>query len=126
MKEIKPVHLHDTGPKVSNLHKGLLFLVLHQPGVSDNDRKTLQRRLAPELRAQTFGDATAELVGLWQYQLKNWPDYLPALPKNLKTKVQNLPGSVSPRAIVAGRGNGDVDAVTAEALNWLLKKFGAV
>jgi hypothetical protein len=121
MRAIQPVHLHNSGPKVSNLHKGLLFLVLHQPGISDNDRKTLQQRLAPELRTQTFGDATAELVGIWQNQLKNWPDYLPVLPQGLKAKVQNLP--MSPNA---GRGNGDVDEVTAEALNWLLKKLGAL
>ena len=127
MKAINPVHLGDTGPKVSNLHKGLLFLLFHQPGISNNNRKALQQRLAPELGTQTFGDATAELVGLWQYQLKNWPNYLPPLPKGLSKKVQNLPGLTSPiGALVAGKGNGDVDAVTAEALNWLLKKFGAL
>jgi hypothetical protein len=27
MTAIQPVHLHNAGPKVSNLHKGLLFLV---------------------------------------------------------------------------------------------------
>lgn len=58
---------------------------------------------------------------MWQYQLKNWPDYLPALPQKLKTKIQSLPGSVA-----GGKGNGAVDEVTAEALNWLLKKFGAL
>jgi hypothetical protein len=73
------------------------------------------------LRTQTFGDATAELVGIWQNQLKNWPNYLPDLPKKLKLKVQNL--LISPNT---GRGNGDVDEVTAEALNWLLKKLGAL
>ena len=121
MRDIQPVHLHNTGPKVSNLHKGLMFLLIYQPGISNNDRKTLQRRLAPELRTQTFGDATAELVGIWQYQLRNWPNYLPPLPLWLKAKVQNLP--ISP---ITGRGNGDVDEVTAEALNWLLKKLGAL
>jgi hypothetical protein len=35
--------------------------------------------------------------------------------------MANLP--ISP---ITGRGNGDVDEVTAEALNWLLKKFGAL
>jgi hypothetical protein len=120
MKDIQPVHLHDTGPKVSNLHKGLLFLILNQPGISDNDRKILQQRLEPERSTQTFGDVTAELVGTWQYQFKNWPNYLPVLPKRLKAKVQNLP--ISP---ITGRGNGDVDEVTARALNWLLKKLGA-
>ena len=127
MKDIQPVHLNNTGPKVSNLHKGLLFLLFHQPGISNNNRKALQERLAPDLGSQTFGDATAELVGLWQYQLKNWPDYLPPLSKKLSKKVQNLPGLTSPTgALVAGKGNGDVDEVTAEALNWLLKKFGAL
>jgi hypothetical protein len=121
MRDIQPVHLLDIGPKVSNLHKGLLFLVFHQPGISDDDRKSLQRRLAPEVGTQTFGKATAELVGIWQAQLKNWPDYLPRLPKWLELKVQNLPISR-----YTGRGNGDVDVVTAEALNWLLKKLGAL
>ena len=121
MKPIQPVHLHNSGLKVSNLQKGLLFLVLHQPGISDDDRKILQQRLAPELRTQTFGDATAELVGIWQNQLKNWPDYLLVLPKWLKAKVQNI--LISPNT---GKGNGDVDEVTAEALNWLLKKLSAL
>jgi hypothetical protein len=121
MKAIQPVHLHNTGPKVSNLHKGLLFLIFHQPGISPNGRKTLAQRLAPELRTQTFGDVTAELVGTWQSQFKNWPNYMPALPKWLSKKVQKIP--ISP---LTGRGYGDVDEVTAEALNWLLKKLGAL
>jgi hypothetical protein len=120
MKEIRPVHLGATGPRVSNLHKGLLFLVLHQPGISDNDRKTLQKGLAPELGTQTFGAWTAHLVGLWQSQLKKWPNYLPPLPKWLKDKVRTLP------ILPTGEGNGDVEEVTAEALNWLLKKFGTL
>jgi hypothetical protein len=121
MRAIQQVHLRDTGPKVSNLHKGLLFLVLHQRGIDDNDREILSQRLAPEVRTQTFGNATAELIGIWQYQFKNWPNYLPALPQSLKAQVQNLP--ISP---ATGRGNGDVDQVTAEALNWLLKRLGAL
>ena len=120
MIDIQPVHLHDIGPKVSNLHEGLLFLVLHQPGISDNNRKTLQQRLAPDLEPPTYGDATAELVGIWQYQLQNWPDYLPALPEKLKAKLPKPP------MLPIGKGNGDVDKVTAEALNWLLKKLGAL
>lgn len=63
MKEIKPVHLGDSGPKVSNLQKGLLFLLFHQPGISHNNRKSLQQRLAPDVRTQTCGNATAELLG---------------------------------------------------------------
>ena len=121
MKEIRPVHMGNSGPKVSNLHKGLLFLLFHQPGISHNNRKSLQQLLAPDVRTQTFGNATLELVGIWQYQLKNWPNYLPPLPKWLRDEVQNY------LTIAAnGRGNGDVDEVTAKALNWLLKKFGAL
>ena len=118
MRTIHPVHLHDQGAEVSNLHKGLLFIILHEPSISDNDRESLRRRLAPEVRAQTFGDATAELVGILQNQLKHWPNNWPKLPPELNKKVQNLP--VSP---VTGRGNGDVDDLTAEALNWLLGAF---
>jgi len=51
--------------------------------------------------------ATAELVGRWQHHMKNWPDYLPVLPPGLTAKVQNLPVST-------GKGNGDLDEVTAE------------
>ncbi|MFK4511830.1 hypothetical protein [Bradyrhizobium daqingense] len=120
MKPIRPIHLHDTGAEVSNLHKGLLFLVLHQPAISDSDRKTLQSRLAPEVRAQIYGAATTELVGIWQNQLKNWPDYFPPLPQELKAKVRTLGASPT------GRGTGDVDEVTAEAFNWLLRTFGAL
>jgi hypothetical protein len=28
---VKPVHLNTTDPLVSNLHKGLFFLIMHQP-----------------------------------------------------------------------------------------------
>jgi len=121
MKDITPVHLNNTGPKVSNLHKGLLFLVLHQPGISDNDRTTLAQRLAPEISAEKFGPVTAELVGIWQFQFKNWPNYLPPLTQAPKAKVATL--VINP---ATGRGNGDVDAVTAEALSWLLKKLRAL
>lgn len=122
MKEIKPVHLGDSGPKVSNLHKGLLFLLFHQPGISDNNRKSLQQRLAPDMRTQTYGNATRELVGIWQYQFKNWPNYLPSIPKPLKdNEVRDIVVSSS-----AGSGNGDVDKATATLLNWLLRKFRAL
>ena len=123
MRAIQPVHLRDTGAKVSNLHKGLLFLILHQSGVSEGDRITLQQQLAPDLRVDTFGRGTAHIVGLWQNQLKNWPEVsetLPNMPRTLRNKLRNLP--LSP----AGEGNGDVDELTAEALNWLLKQLGAL
>ncbi len=38
MKPVQPVHRNDTGAKVSKLHQCLLFLILNQPGISDNDR----------------------------------------------------------------------------------------
>jgi hypothetical protein len=112
---IQPVHLHEKGTKVAVLHKGLLSLIKNQSGISDHDREILQGRLAPEAKDQTFGPVTAEVVGLWQNQLKTRPD----LPPELKNKVKNLP--VSP---IAGKGNGDVDEVTAEALNWLVTNGG--
>jgi hypothetical protein len=121
MKEIRPVHLGDNGPKVSNLHKGLLFLLLHQPGISQNNRKSLQQRLAADIRTATYGKATAELVGIWQYQFKNWPDYMPTIPKSLKGDVQSILMSSG-----TGRGNGDVDQPTATMLNWLLRKLRAL
>jgi hypothetical protein len=30
MRQIVPVHMGDTGPKVTNLHVGLVFLIGHQ------------------------------------------------------------------------------------------------
>jgi hypothetical protein len=106
MRPIRPVHLGNTGAAVSNLHKGLLFLIMYEPGISDNDRRTLQKQLAPDLQAQTFGQATLRLVKIWQEQLNNRAD----VPDNLKPLVQN----------------GDVDQKTANALNWLLGKLGAL
>ena len=69
MKPIKPVHLNGRGATVSNLHKGLLFLIMHEPGISDNDRHTLQGELAPDLQTETFGQGTLRLVKIWQEQL---------------------------------------------------------
>ena len=43
MRPIEPVHLNDTGAAVSNLHKGLLFIIMDEPGISDDDRQSLQR-----------------------------------------------------------------------------------
>jgi hypothetical protein len=34
--------------------------------ISDNDRRSLQQRIAPELRDQKFGNATLDLVMIWQ------------------------------------------------------------
>ena len=106
MRPIKPAHLHDTGAAVSNLHKGLLFIVMHEPGISDDDRQSLQRQLAPEMQPEKFEMATFKLVKILQEQLNSRPD----IPKEHKPGVQN----------------GDVDEKTADALNFLLRQLGAL
>ena len=107
MRSIQPVHLDAQGAKVHNLHSALLFLILNQPNISDNDRSILKQRLAPEMRDETFGRATADLVGIWQDQMK----HRLAVPKELRDPLQV---------------NHDVDRPTANALNWLLAKLGAL
>jgi hypothetical protein len=118
MQKIHPIHVGSTGPEVANLHKGLLFIFFHEPGVSHATREALRQRLAPEILTETYGDATQELVGIWQNQLKHWPDYFHPLPHDLAEKVRTL--SISS---ATGRGNGDVDEITAEALNWFIRKL---
>ena len=113
MGPIEPVHEGDTGPKVSDLHIGLLFLIRHQGGISPNDRKVLLKRFAPEVSQNRFGEVTRSLVAMYQSQLKNWPNYWPPLPPNIATIVQSIPANLP----------GDVDAGTAEALNWLVETF---
>jgi hypothetical protein len=66
---IKPVHFSNTGAAVSNLHKALQFLIMHEPGISNKDRHTLQGELAPDLQTETFGQGTLRLVKTWQEQL---------------------------------------------------------
>jgi hypothetical protein len=117
MRAIQAAHLHESGAEVTNLHEGLLSLIRRQPGISDETRAVLEKQLAPDLGAQRFGTATAGLVGIFQYQLKRRED----LPKEVKARFKNLP--LLPTD--AGTGNGDVDDLTAEALNWLLKEVGA-
>jgi hypothetical protein len=106
VRPIQPVHLDDSGAKVHNLHSALLFLILHL-SISDNDLSILRRRLAPEMRDETFGKATSDLVQIWQDQMKHRLD----VPKVLTNLVHD---------------NGDVDTPTANALNWLLTKLGAL
>ena len=113
---VKPVHLNATDPLVSNLHKGLLFLIMHQPNISQSHRESLREQLAPEVCEQWFGPETARLVGNWQNLLKQRSD----LPKRLAEKVGYLP------VLSTGQATGEVDEVTAEALNWLLRKLGAL
>jgi hypothetical protein len=115
LERIRRVHLGERGAEVAKLHKGLRFIIRNQPGISDGDREMFQSRLAPEVSARTFGPVTAEIVGLWQNQLK---ERRGEMPENLGAKVRNLP------ILGNGSGTGDVDGVTAEALNWLLRKLG--
>jgi hypothetical protein len=102
---ITPVHMGNTGRAVFNLHHGLLFLIMNQPGISDNDRRSLKKQLAADVADDTFGLATQRIVKVWQEQLNSNPD----LPQDLQGLVLN----------------GDVDPKTASALNWLLGTLGA-
>jgi hypothetical protein len=106
VRPIQPVHLDDKGAAVHNLHSALLFLILHL-NISDNDLSILKRRLAPEMRDETFGKTTSDLVSIWQDQMKHRLD----VPKELRDLLQV---------------NGDVAKPTANALNWLLAKLGAL
>jgi hypothetical protein len=97
-----------------------LFIFFHESGVSNATRRALRQRLAPDVLTETYGDATTELVGIWQNQLKNWPNYFHPLPRDLAERVRiNLSISAA-----TGRGNGDVDETTAEALNWFIRTLG--
>jgi hypothetical protein len=66
---IQPVHWGNTGIKVSNLHKGLLYL-LRNESITENDLEMILKRLRPEIRAKKFGGVTAEYVGYYQVQTK--------------------------------------------------------
>jgi hypothetical protein len=82
-------------------------------GKSPNVANVLLQRLAPEVADNTFGEVTRSDVSMYQCQLKNWPNYWPPKPKNIATIVQSSPANCP----------GDVDAVTAQALNWLVETF---
>jgi len=114
---IQPIKRGHIGPEVSDLHKGLLSLLAHQPGISDNDRETLRKRLMRDVNDHKFGKATADIVGIYQYLLKHWPNDFPQIPPKLKPVVQSI------QETRAGTGNGEVDDATAEALNWLVGTF---
>ncbi|MEA2879463.1 MAG: hypothetical protein QOF14_4659 [Hyphomicrobiales bacterium] len=98
MTPIQPVGRNDKGAAVTAVHAGLLFLVRNQPGISDNDRRTLEQGLVSELRDQAYGNWTAHLVSLWQEQLKD--------------RFQLFV-------------NGNIDQATASALNTRLTELGA-
>jgi hypothetical protein len=111
---IEPVHQGDSGPKVATLHRGLLYLIRYQRGMVDETREALESQLAHDLAPNSFGTATAGVVGLFQYQIKNRGK----LPKAVKEKFANIPLLRKDDAT----GNGDVDDLTAEALNWLVSE----
>jgi hypothetical protein len=111
---IEAVHQGDSGPRVAALHKGLLYLIRNQGGMVNQTRTALESQLAHDLAANTFGTATAGVVGLFQYQIKNRGN----LPKAVKERFANIP--LLPA--YASTGNGDVDDLTAEALNWLVSE----
>jgi hypothetical protein len=116
---IQPVKMGDRGPKVAALHKGLLFVFFHESGVSPETRRALRDRLAPDVMDEVYGDATTELVGIWQNQLKFWPNYFAPLPPDIAAGVKN---TFSPTT-GTGKGTGEFDELTAKALNWFIGKL---
>jgi hypothetical protein len=118
MSGITAVHLGESGAKVATLHEGLIFLIRNQRGMVKQTRTAMEKQLAPDLVAKTFGTATAGLVGIFQYQIRKREK---DIPKEVKAKFAQLP--LLPAD--AGTGNGDVDDLTAEALNWLVAEARA-
>jgi hypothetical protein len=90
MIPIQPVQEGTTGPKVTALHVGLLFLIGHQ-GNPPSVQQTLLAQLAPDVAQNIYGEATRSIVAIYQGQLKNWPNYWPKLPKNI-SRVSELDG----------------------------------
>jgi hypothetical protein len=107
MKAITPVHLGDKGADVSNLHKALLFLIVHE-SIEPSDIRIIREQLAPEVAGEKFGSATEELVRIYQHQL------------NTRTGL-DIPKGLTPLV-----ENGDVDQKTAKALNWDLRHLGGL
>jgi 5-hydroxyisourate hydrolase-like protein (transthyretin family) len=84
------------GPEVANLQDALQQLLVRSAVLRDNEgaRRELANALKGEREAQTFGDATRKLVGVFQKERR-----------------------------IAGDG-GVVDSATAAALNGLLQEWG--
>jgi hypothetical protein len=92
------------------------------------------RGLALEELNQTFGDETAHVVALWQKLLKedaikelNNPAARKAIDadETFKRLLEGLKYRL-PLNERTGEGSGDVDELTADGLNWQLKKIGAL
>src|SRR5262249_60779139 len=94
MTPIKPVHQGDTGPRVTALHAGLVFLICHQ-GNPLPVQQTLLAQLAPDITDNVYREPTRSLVSMYQFQLKNWPNYWtpPKLPRNIANLVQLIPAN---------------------------------
>ena len=118
MSGIRAVHLGEGGERVARLHEGLVFLIRNQRGMVDETRRAMEKQLAHDLAAKSYGTATAGLVGIFQYQIRRRANDLPADVRAKFAQVPLLPGD-------AGTGNGDVDDLTAEALNWLVAEARA-
>src|SRR5262245_15413150 len=105
LKPITVVHLGATGAKVSKLHKCLLYLLETEDYIDKSHLDALERFLAhDEQKGESrFGGATFEIVRTYQLNLISHADI------DFPKKLTPVP-------------NGDVDAKTAKALNWLLIK----
>ena len=75
---VTPVHRGNTGTAVSNLHTALKSLLKGEGGGGDITK--ILKRLEPEVRNNTFGGETAEVVSIYQGKLLGCPD----LPWKLK------------------------------------------
>ena len=115
---IEAVHQGDRGPRVATLHKGLLYLIRHQFGMEEQTRRAMEAQLKDEVATKSFGAMTAHVVGIFQYQIRNRQD----LPADVKKRFAGVPLSRKDD----GTGNGDVDDLTAEALNWLVRETRAL
>jgi hypothetical protein len=92
-----PLNLNMTGPDVKNLQEGLLVLLENDPlGMPPGRLIFVRVRLQDDYSHERFGDATAEVVSIFQ-QRRN-----------------------------VGDGSGDVDQATAEELNTELEKLGVL
>ena len=109
---IQEVHQDDSGPALATLHKGLLYLIRNQRGMVKQTRGALESQL--EHDANSFGTATASIVGIFQYQIRNR--------KNLSKPVKERFATIPLLRVDAATGNGDVDDLTAQALNWLVRE----
>jgi hypothetical protein len=103
VNRIRPCHKGQTGPRVFDLHVGLLYIISYEPGISDNDRATLVWQLKHDWPGHVYTGWTENIVFLWQGQFINPPQEW-----NFPYPQDWPPGT---------RPTGDVDPRTAKALN---------